>query len=90
MEKKEKLQKEDERIYTIPLRDAFKVPKTRRAKKAINLIREFLKRHIKMENIKIDSSLNEKIWERGIEKPPRKIKIKTVKKDKELIVSLSE
>lgn len=90
MEKKEKLQKEDERIYTIPLRDAFQVPKTRRSKKAINLIRRFLERHTKTANIKIDSSLNEKIWERGIEKPPRRIKVKAVKKDNKLIVSLVE
>ncbi|MEM2917911.1 MAG: 50S ribosomal protein L31e [Candidatus Altiarchaeota archaeon] len=90
MKKKEKSQKEDERVYMVPLGNAFQTPKTRRARKAINMIREFLKRHTKTENIKIDSSLNEKIWERGIKKPPRRIKVKVIKKDTETIASLAE
>ncbi|MEM4347318.1 MAG: 50S ribosomal protein L31e [Candidatus Altiarchaeota archaeon] len=90
MKKKEKTQKEDERVYMVPLGNAFQTPKTRRARKAINMIREFLKRHTKTENIKIDASLNEKIWERGIKKPPRRIKVKVIKKDTETIASLAE
>lgn len=68
-----------ERIYTIPLRDVKKVPRTIRSPKAVRHIKEFLKKHMKSEDIKIDATVNEKIWERGIQKIPPKIKVKAVK-----------
>ena len=70
-----------ERTYTIPLRDAKNVQRTIRAAKAIRVVQEFLKKHMKAEEIKIDASVNEKIWERGIQKIPSKIKVKAVKDD---------
>ncbi len=69
-----------ERVYTIPLRKALRAPRTRRAKKAIKLVREFLERHMKGE-VKIGKSINESVWARGIQKPPGRIKVKAVKKD---------
>ena len=36
---------------------------------------------MKTEDIKIDASVNEKIWERGIQKIPPKIKVKAVKEE---------
>ncbi len=68
-----------ERVYTIPLRDVKKVPRTIRSPKAIRLIREFMERHMKSDDIIIDSSVNEIIWERGIQKTPPKIKVKAIK-----------
>ena len=80
-----------ERIYTIPLRDVKKVPRTIRSAKAVRYVKEFLKRHMKSEDIKLDSSVNEKIWERGIQKVPSKIKVKAVKEeDGSVSVSLVE
>ncbi|MEM1524783.1 MAG: 50S ribosomal protein L31e [Nitrososphaerales archaeon] len=76
------------RIYVIPLRKAWLAPKHRRAKRAINLIREFAERHMKSSDIKIDTSLNELIWSKGIENPPRKIAVKMVK-DKDGVVTVS-
>ncbi|MCL2687723.1 MAG: 50S ribosomal protein L31e [Methanobrevibacter sp.] len=70
-----------ERTYTIPLRDAKNVQRTIRAAKAIRVVQEFLKKHMKAEEIKIDASVNEKIWERGIQKIPSKVKVKAVKDD---------
>jgi len=70
-----------ERVYTIPLRDVKKVPRTIRSPKAIRYIREFMKRHMKSDNIKLDADVNEKIWERGIQKIPPKIKVKAVKEE---------
>ncbi|BBL61951.1 MAG: 50S ribosomal protein L31e [Methanobrevibacter arboriphilus] len=70
-----------ERTYTIPLRDAKNVQRTIRAAKAIRVVQEFLQKHMKSEEIKIDASVNEKIWERGIQKIPSKIKVKAVKDD---------
>jgi large subunit ribosomal protein L31e len=70
-----------ERVYIIPLRDVKRVPRTIRSPKAIRLVREFLMRHMKSDDIKIDSSVNEKIWERGIQKVPPKIKVKATKEE---------
>jgi large subunit ribosomal protein L31e len=70
-----------ERVYIIPLRDVKRVPRTIRSPKAVRLVREFLQRHMKSDEIKIDSSVNEKIWERGIQKVPPKIKVKATKEE---------
>ena len=67
------------RIYTVPLARAWVSPKRHRTKRAINMIREFAMRHMKSSEVKIDEEVNEEIWRRGIEKPPRRI---TVKMDK--------
>ncbi|MCL2115525.1 MAG: 50S ribosomal protein L31e [Methanobrevibacter sp.] len=71
-----------ERVYTIPLRDVKNVPRSIRAPRAVRFVKEFLQKHMKSEEIIIDSSINEKIWERGIQKIPSKIKVKAVKNDK--------
>ncbi len=73
----------EERLYTVSLGRVYSAPRVKkRAKRAVNKIREFVVRHMKPEGIIIDPVLNEKIWSRGIEKPPRKIRIR-VTKDRE-------
>ncbi len=75
---------EVERIYSLKLRQKMKrYPRWLRAKKAVKYVRKFLARHMKVppENVKIDASINEKIWERGAEKPPARIRIRAVKFD---------
>ncbi len=75
------------RIYTIPLKRAYYSPRHRRAKKAVSLVREFILRHMKAEKVIISQHLNEKIWSRGIQKPPRRIRVKAVK-DSEGVVKV--
>src|SRR3989344_7463593 len=54
-----------ERVYTIPLRRNFeKVPRYKKANKAIKTIKEFLVRHMKiydrdLKNIRLDKTVNE-------------------------------
>ncbi|WP_292459825.1 50S ribosomal protein L31e [Methanothermococcus sp.] len=73
---------EDEIIYTIPLRDVTNKSKaTKRAPRAIRKVREFLKRHTKSEVVKLDNSINEKIWERSLNKIPARIRVKVVKEE---------
>ncbi len=79
-----------EEVYVIPLRKVKDVPRTIRAPRAARYIKEFLRRHTKSDNIKLDSSVNEKIWERGIQKIPSKIKVKTKKEDDTVVVTLAE
>jgi large subunit ribosomal protein L31e len=86
MAEKTETKNEDEREYIIPLRKGWKkVPRYKRANKAIKTIKEFLARHMKLyerdlNKIKIDQYLNEAVWFRGIKKPSSKIKVKVVKK----------
>jgi large subunit ribosomal protein L31e len=73
----------EERIYTVPLGRVYSAPRVKkRAKRAVNAVREFVIRHMKPEGLIVDPLLNEIIWSRGIEKPPRKIRIR-VTKDRE-------
>jgi len=82
-----------EREYIIPLRKEFKkVPEFRRAKRALKALKDFVARHMKVEDrnikkVKIDKYLNEEIWFRGIRKPLAKIKVKCIK-DSEGIVKV--
>ena len=77
-----------EREYNIPLRKEWlKVPRYRRAKKAIKAIREFLARHMRadFEKIKVGRWLNEEMWKHGIKRPPHHIKVKTTKNDEGVV-----
>ncbi|MEW6063155.1 MAG: 50S ribosomal protein L31e [Nanoarchaeota archaeon] len=69
-----------ERTYVIPLRREFlKVPKYRRAKKAVKAVKEFLIRHMKAKEVKLHKELNEELLKHGRQNPPHKIKIKAAK-----------
>ena len=85
-----------EKEYIIPLRRKWvKVPRYKRANKAIKAIKEFLARHMKvgdrdLNKIKLDKYLNEFVWIRGIRKPPIKIKVKVVKEGEIIKAELAE
>ena len=69
-----------ERIYIIPLRKiGYNASKA--APTAIKRVKQFLTRHMKVEdkNIWIDDSLNKAIWSQGKFKMPNKIRVKAVK-----------
>ncbi|ADC64222.1 Ribosomal protein L31e [Ferroglobus placidus DSM 10642] len=73
-----------ERVYSIRLKHKMKrYPRWLRAKKAIRYVRRFLSKHMKADEdkIRLDTKINEKIWERGAQKPPTKIRIRAVKFD---------
>jgi len=95
----------EERFYTIPLGKAWLMPPNKRAPKAIRIIRDFIKRHMRLEARKegeeeeeaepkrliISNEVNEKVWSRGIEKPPRKIRVRVARdKDGNVTVYLAE
>ncbi len=70
-----------EQIYTVPLREVKKVPSWKRANRAVSEVRSFLVKHLKVEptQVKLDKSINERLWERGCKKPPLSIRIRAVK-----------
>jgi len=87
----------EERFYTIPLRKAWIYPRKKRAPKAMRIVKSFVRKHMKLrtevegeeeaEKLVISDEVNEKIWGRGIEKPPRKIRVRAVK-DKEGVITV--
>jgi large subunit ribosomal protein L31e len=94
----------EERVYTIPLGKATVRPPKKRAPRAMQLIRAFVTKHMKVEmhleeeeeegelpRVIISSEVNEKVWGRGIEKPPRKIRVRAAKdSDGNVTVYLAE
>ena len=108
-EAKPKKKKKDEeivevRFYTIPLQKALVRPPKKRAPRAMQLIKIFVTKHMKLTmkvseeeeeeelpQLVISKEVNEKVWDRGIEKPPRKIKTRVTKdKDGNVTVYLAE
>ena len=71
----------EERIYTIPLKAVKKAPRWKRSNRAIALIRQYLMKHTKSEYIMIDTTINEKVWARGSQKPPSKIRVKVTEEE---------
>jgi len=70
-----------ERIYTIPLRKVKKAPRWKRSNRAMTVILEYLIQHTKSEDIIIDAKINEKVWERGSQKPPSKIRVRITEEE---------
>lgn len=75
--KKEKKEQKvlEERVMILGLRRIMDSRRTKRTSRAIKLIREKVKR-IAKKPVKINTEVNRKMWERGIQKPPKKIKLK--------------
>ena len=75
----------EERVVTVPLRDARAAPSHERADKAMSIVREHLARNFKVEEneVRLDPSVNEAVWERGRSKPPRKIRIRAARFEEE-------
>src|SRR3989338_5592071 len=78
-----------ERTYNVPLRRGFiSCPHYRRAKKAVAVLRKFLKRHMKadsLKDIKIGKYANLEIWKNGIKNPPHHIKVNVKKNDEGIV-----
>jgi len=99
--RKEKVEEDEdiveERFYTIPLGKAWISTRKKRAPRATRIVKSFVLKHMKVrteaedeeeaERLVIDNEVNEKLWSRGIEKPPRKIRVR-VTKDKEGVVTV--
>jgi large subunit ribosomal protein L31e len=104
--KKEEEEEEfvEERIYTIPLGKAWLRPPKKRAPRAMHMVKAFITKHMKLAmrveeeeeaeelpRLIVNADVNEKVWSRGIEKPPRKIRVRAAKdKDGNVTVFLAE
>lgn len=80
----------EERLYTVPLVGAYDKPATKRAKYSVKVLRSFVSKHMKSKNINVSEMINKAIWSHSISKPPRRIKVKMIKKDDVVYVLLPD
>ncbi len=73
--KEERKSRVTEGLYIINLSRVYWSGRRRRAPRAIRTIREFIQRHTKAERVIIDNSVNEYIFSRRYDKPPRRIAV---------------
>ena len=79
------------RVYTINLGKAWLTPRYRRTDRVMNMVREFAIKNMKSDEVKIDQDLGRHIWARGKTNPPRKVRVKMVKDEDDIVtVSLYE
>jgi large subunit ribosomal protein L31e len=68
------------REYVVPLRRKSRfAPKWRRSKKAVVVLKDFIKKHMKSENVVICNELNEQLWANGAKNPPGKVSVIALK-----------
>ena len=78
----------EERLYTIPFSKVVygrRIPRPRRTPRAMRHLRAFVKRHLRCDEVIIDPEVNEFMWTRGIQHPPRKIRIRAVKTEDDIV-----
>ena len=75
------MSQELERVYTINLGKVLLSVDTHRAPRAINMIREFARHHMKTADIRIEEDVAHQIWSKGVRSPPRKIRVRMSKTD---------
>jgi large subunit ribosomal protein L31e len=95
----------EEKTYTVPLSKAWIMPANKRAARSMRILKAYVVKHMKMNAPKegeegeeeepasliITNEVNERIWSRGIEKPPRNIRVRAAKdKDGNVTVHLAE
>ena len=95
----------EEKFYTISLGKAWIAVPKKRAPRAMKMIKNFVKRHMKFKareeleeeeeeepkKLIISNEVNERVWRRGIQKPPRKVRVRAAKdKDGNVTVYLAE
>jgi len=80
-----------ERVYTVNLGKVLLSPDNQRAKRAVNMIKEFARHHMKIEQVKLEEDVSHLLWSKGIKHPPRKIRVRMTKTDEGyVLVSIYE
>src|SRR6266516_1872783 len=79
---KEELEIVEEKFYDLNPRRIWNAPREKRTPRAVRFLREFVAQRMKTTEVSLSEETNSMLWQRGISKPPRKIRIRVVK-DKE-------
>ena len=78
----EELEIVEEKFYDLNLHRIWNAPREKRTPRAVRYLREFVSQRMKTSEVSISEEANSMLWQRGIAKPPRKIRVRVVK-DKE-------
>ena len=75
----------EERVVTVPLRDAKAAPEQEQADAAVSIVRGHLAKHFAVaeDAVRLDPSINEAVWSRGRKKPPSKIRVRAARFEEE-------
>jgi large subunit ribosomal protein L31e len=75
----------EERIMTVPLRDAKATSGSERADAAMRIVREHLAQHFSVETdaVRLDPSINEAVWAHGRSSPPSSIRVRAARFEEE-------
>jgi large subunit ribosomal protein L31e len=75
----------EERVVTVPLRDAKSAPKQERADAAMRIVREHLAKQfaVETEEVRLDPAVNEAVWSRGRKKVPSKLRVRAARFDED-------
>ena len=75
----------EERVVTVPLRDANRGSSTNATDKALSLVREHLAQHFSVDEdvVRMDPSINEEIWSHGRTSPPSSVRIRAARFEEE-------
>jgi large subunit ribosomal protein L31e len=68
-----------ERVYTIPLRKAKELTRSKRANNAVRDVKRFLTRHMKSDDIWVDAAVNEALWSNGKYSIPSRIRVRATR-----------
>jgi large subunit ribosomal protein L31e len=72
----------EEKFYDLNLRRIWNAPREKRTPRAVRFLREYVAKRMKTDEVSISEEANSMLWQRGISKPPRSIRVRVVK-DKE-------
>ena len=79
----------EEKLFNIPLTSAWIMPIKKRTPKAMRVLKVYIRKHMKAEEIAISSEVNEALWRRGNEGVPRHIRVRAEKtKDNKVTIYL--
>ncbi len=81
-EEEEEIEIVEEKFYDLNLRRIWTAPREKRTPRAVRYVRQYAANRMKTDNVSLSEETNNLLWNRGISKPPRKIRIRVVK-DKE-------
>ncbi|GAB6879130.1 50S ribosomal protein L31e [Halorubrum gandharaense] len=71
----------EERVVTVPIRDANDKPVQQRADYAMKELRAHLAQHFSVdeEDVVLDGSVNEAVWAQGRQNPPSKVRVRAAR-----------
>jgi len=75
----------EERVMTVPLRDAKAATGPNRADAAMRIVREHLAQHFSVETdaVRLDPSINEAVWADGRASPPSSLRVRAARFEEE-------